>query len=234
MPNIEIYGVLGVQAGLDADGYRLDELAVQQAVADFSAQAVETLGIDGVLLNVDLVSNGDTNYLDLLRGIRRSLPPDAKLAIATPPDWTPRGVDIPRPTLIAEGAAWDEEYKQRVALIQVDQMVVQAYNSYLEDPADYTEWVAYQTQAFAEAMFVIQAPTDILIGVPTYDNTPPAHNVRVEMCALHWPAFNRAWFRPDPRPIAFRASQFMRTGRCQRLNGHNSTKIGSRVNKCPA
>jgi hypothetical protein len=179
-PDLQIYGVLGVQAGLDEDGYRLDNTQVQQAVANFSQQVVTTLGCDGVLINVDIVANGDENYLNLLRSVRRAIGEEQLLAIAVPPDWSPADVDIPKPDIIAEGTEWELQYKQRVALLQIDQMAVQSYNSYLTTSDDYTEWVAYQTQAFASALFDIQAPTLILMGAPTYENSPPAHDVRVE------------------------------------------------------
>jgi hypothetical protein len=179
-PELQVYGVLGVQAGLDEDGYRLDNVQVQQTVANFSQQVVTTLGCDGVLVNVDIVANGDENYLNLLRSVRRAIGEEQLLAIAVPPDWSPAGVDIPKPDIIAEGTEWERQYKQRVALLQIDQMAVQSYNSYLTTSDDYTEWVAYQTQAFATALFDIQAPTLILMGAPTYENSPPAHDVRVE------------------------------------------------------
>ncbi|GAB4525230.1 MAG: hypothetical protein OHK0046_40820 [Anaerolineae bacterium] len=179
-PEVTLYGVLGIRADLAADSYRLDEERLQRVVADFSTQVIASLGFDGVLLNVEPVWNGDTNYLALLRRVRQGIGQEALLAIATPPDWTPVDADVPTPAVIAAGTVWDTEYKQRVALIRPDQIVIRSYNSYLTDANEYAEWVTYQVRAYVDAISPLQIDTQLMIGVPTYDNDLPAHDVAVE------------------------------------------------------
>jgi hypothetical protein len=69
-PALTIYGVVHVRSDLDADGYRLDDEALQEEVSSFSAGVVNGLGFDGVLLNVQPVWNNDEHYLDLIRAAR--------------------------------------------------------------------------------------------------------------------------------------------------------------------
>ncbi len=182
-PDVQLYGVIGVQADLAASGYRLDEDRVQRVITDFSTQIVGSLGYDGVMLNIDPVWDGDDNFLAILRRVRGAIGDEKLLAIATPPDWTPLNADVPTPSLIAPGTVWDATYKQRIALIQPDQIVIRAYNSYLDNANDYTEWMAYQVQAYIEAIAPLEIGTNLIFGIPTYDDLPPAHDVAVENVA---------------------------------------------------
>jgi hypothetical protein len=181
-PNVMLYGTVRVQSNLSEDGYRLDDESAKRAVGAFSAEVIE-LGFDGVMLDIDPVWNGDTHFLDLLRETRQAIGGDALLAAAVPPDWTPVDADIPISALIEPGTVWDREYKQRVALIQLDQLVLRNYNSYLTDDDDYAEWSAYQVATFAEAIYELQTDTRLLIGVPAYEGLPPAHDPQVEHVA---------------------------------------------------
>jgi len=182
-PNLTLYGTVSVRSDLGGDAEdrnRLDEPETQRAVADFSKRVVDELGFDGVLLDVRPVLDGDDGFIGLVRQVRRTLGDDALLAVAVPPDWTPEGVDIPMPSVIAPGTAWSRQYKQRLALLQVDLIVVQAYNSYLTDADEYIDWMAYQVEAYAEAVGSLETETDLLIGIPTYADEQPAHDTQVE------------------------------------------------------
>jgi hypothetical protein len=179
-PEAQLLGIVGFPVGLSEDGYRLDDGDLQQAVARFSAQVVNSFGYDGVMLNVEPVWDGDDNFLNLLRQVRQAIGEDALMAVALPPDWTPVGVDVPTPAVIAPGTVWDRQYKQRLALVRANHLVVQAYNSYLTSPEDYTAWMAYQVETYAEAIGSLGAGSQVIIGVPAYPDALPAHDVRVE------------------------------------------------------
>jgi hypothetical protein len=179
-PDVQLYGTIRVRADIGPEGYRLDDPELQQNVAEFSAQIVNIMGFDGVMINADPIWNGDEHFLALLRGVRQAIGSQARLAVAVPPDWTPEDVDIPTPDIIEPGTVWDEQYKQRVALIQVNQLVVHAYNSYLTSTEDYTAWMSYQVEAYAQAIASLRSNTRVMIGVPAYENALPAHDVRVE------------------------------------------------------
>lgn len=183
-PDRNLYGTIYFRADIgEEDNYRLDSTALHEVVANFASRTVNGLGFDGVLLVVEPVWDGDEAYLDLLRTVRSRIGKSPGLAVTVPPDWTPTDVDVPTTPLIAPGTVWSREYKQRVALIGVDQIVVQAYNSYLTGGDAYADWMVYQVQTFAEAIGDLGTSTRVLVGVPTYESSPPAHDERVENVA---------------------------------------------------
>jgi hypothetical protein len=185
-PDIDLYGAIIFRIDLDDDGYRLDNTRMQLAVYEFSAHVIETLGFDGVLLQVDpFVGDNDENFLTLVRQVRQSIGDDALLAITIPPDWTPVGVDVPTPSIIGAGMVWDMRYKKRVALLQIDQMIVRVYDSSLTtndgfSANDYIDWVAYQVQMYTDAIASVESDTRLLIAVSTTDNIEFVHDIQVE------------------------------------------------------
>lgn len=178
-PDVRLYGWVSLPVEIGEAGYRMDDAEVQQMVADFSAVVVNDFGFDGVFLNIEPVWNNDQNFLTLLRKVRVSVGDGALVAAAIPPDWSPIDAGIPVPPLIVPGTVWDKEYKQSVALL-TDQMLIMAYNSGLSSSTDYTIWMAYQVQTFASAVAELQADTRIMIGIPTYPAELPGHDPLVE------------------------------------------------------
>lgn len=178
-PELHVHGWIGFPTEIGAVGYRLDNVELQDNIADFSASVVNELGFDGVFLNVEPVWDGNEDFLELLRKVRASVGDNVPLSVAIPPDWSPEGVNIPVPPLIVPGTIWEKEYKQSVALLS-DQMAIMAYNSGLSAADDYAEWVAYQVQVYADAVSELGQGTELLIGIPTYEAAPPAHDPLVE------------------------------------------------------
>lgn len=178
-PEAQLYGWVSLPNDTGGIPYRLDNVGIQQIVADFSTRVMEEFGFDGVYLNVETVWNNDENFLVLLRKVRAAVGDETPISAAIPPDWSPVGANIPVPPLIVPGTVWDEEYKQSVALL-VNEMAVMAYNSGLSSPADYTTWMAYQVKTFAEAVEELGGGTEIVIGIPTYDAELPGHDPNVE------------------------------------------------------
>ncbi|TVR23530.1 MAG: hypothetical protein EA396_03140 [Anaerolineaceae bacterium] len=181
-PQTRLYGTVffRVDIGQD-DGYRLDNPSIQALVADFSAEVVNDLGFDGVLLVVEpLWNESSPDMLDLLRLVRERIGASASLAVAVPPDWTPEDVNVPQTGLIAAGTVLDEGFKQRLALVGVDEIVVQAYNSYLNRADDYAAWMAYQVESYARAIGELGLSTRVLIGIPAYPSDLPAHDEFIE------------------------------------------------------
>ncbi|NDJ61455.1 MAG: hypothetical protein GYB67_10035 [Chloroflexi bacterium] len=177
-PEADLYGWVSFPA--DLGGYRMDDANLQQQIADFSARVVDEFGFEGVFLNIEPVRNDDPNFLDLVRGVRRALDVDVPISVAIPPDWSPVGATIPVPPLIVPGTEWSRDYKQSVALL-VDELAVMAYNSGLRAANDYSAWVAYQVETYAEAVASLSGVnTEVIIGIPTYDAEPPGHDPLVE------------------------------------------------------
>jgi hypothetical protein len=178
-PEVRLYGWVSLPVDEGPNGYRLDNVGVQQIVADFGARVMDEFGFDGVHLNVEPVWNNDQHYLALLRKVRAAVGEDTLLSAAVPPDWSPIGANIPVPPLIVPGTIWDLEYKKSVALL-VDEMAVMSYNSGLSTASDYTTWMAYQVNAFVQAVDEVGGGTDIIMGIPTYADAPPGHLTSVE------------------------------------------------------
>ncbi len=181
-PESVLMGWVSLPVNVGENNYRLDNEDVQQSIADFSQRVVNDMGFDGVFLNIEPVWDGDENFLSLLRKVRASVGDDTPIAVAIPPDWSPIDAGIAVPPLIVPGTIWEKEYKQSVALLS-DEMVVMAYNSGLSNSADYVQWVAYQVKAFVDAVSELGIGTEIVIGIPTYDNELPGHDVAVENVA---------------------------------------------------
>lgn len=176
-PQANLYGWVSVPVDVGGS-YRLGEADAVQKIAEFSGRVVNELGFDGVMLNAEPVWNANADdYISLLQAIRREIG-DAPLGVAVFPDWSPSGVNIPKPPQIAPGTAYSTEFKQRMALM-ADEIMVMAYNSDLSAPRDYIEWVAYQTQEYARAIAAIDGGAAVRIGIPTYADTP-AHDTAVE------------------------------------------------------
>jgi hypothetical protein len=178
-PEATLYGWVSLPVDGGADGYRLDDEGVQQAVADFSQRVVNDFGFDGVFLNVEPVWDGDENFLSLVRGVRAAVGIDTLISVAVPPDWSPANASIPVPPLIVPGTEWSPEFKQSLALLS-DEIAVMAYNSGLSSPDDYAQWVAYQVSTWAQALSALGEGTEIVVGMPTYDAEPPGHDPLVE------------------------------------------------------
>lgn len=181
-PEATLYAWLGVPVE-DASipiPYRMNDKVLQDSLAQFSLRTIKEFGFDGVFLNVEPVWNSGANdFITLINRVRLEIGDSALIAVAVPPDWTPIGVNIPQPERVTPGTVWDKQFKQRVALL-TDQMAIMAYNSGLRSPFDYIEWMAYQVQAYAEAVNEVNGNAQILIGIPTYDNELPGHDVLVE------------------------------------------------------
>lgn len=183
-PEGELYGWIS----FPADIVPLDNPTLHTRVAELAALLVTTYGFDGVHLDVEPVLSGDEGYIDMLREVRRTLgtveeslglEAPIPLSVAVPPDWRPSDPTIPFGTGFTGVFEWEHDYKQQVALL-TDEMVVMAYHSGLTRTDNYSMWVAYQTRAYAEAVAELDIPTRIMIGLPTYSAEPPAHDPLIE------------------------------------------------------
>jgi hypothetical protein len=180
-PAKRIYATIHFRVDIgQEDNYRLNNPTIREIVADFSRRMVEELNFDGVLLVVEPVWNENSDdFLELLREVRRSIG-NHQLAVAVPPDWTPVDTTVPQASLIASGTYWEREFKQRVALVGADEIVVQAYNSYLNQDEDYQGWMAYQAGEYISMIAELGISTRVVIGIPAYESILPAHDERIE------------------------------------------------------
>jgi hypothetical protein len=159
-----------------------DEIAQAErraAAVELAGKAVNQWDFDGVQLNGRAVMDGSESYIQLVRDLRGAIGPDALLSLTVPPDRVPSDPNVPADTTAEPGLTWGVNYKQRVGLLGLDEIVVMAHASGLEDAAQYEVWVAYQVEVYAAAMAELDRPPDILIALPTYD-AAPEHDPAVE------------------------------------------------------
>lgn len=177
-PDVEIYAWIEI-ATTTASGYRLDNLRVHDTVANFANLMINGLDFDGVLIDTKPLFGENEDFPVMLRTIRGEIGLDTPMLVAVPADLTPVDAEIAQPSQIAPGTEWSDEYKQRVAL-QADTIIINAYNSYRENPVDYIEWVTYQVDEYVDALTQIETSVTVLVSVPNFPANPPAHIAEVE------------------------------------------------------
>lgn len=177
-PEAQILGWIALPFGTDGARYGLETEALYQRVTAFAQTTVSQVGFDGIFFQADNVASGDETFRIMLRRLRDMFGENVPVAVAVPPDWTPQAVGVPQAANYAPGTVWAEEYKQRIALI-ADQIVVMAFNSGLTSPDDYAEWVAYQVETFAGAVASVDGGAQIIIAVSTL-GASPVHDLNGE------------------------------------------------------
>jgi hypothetical protein len=173
------YPELKILLWVRMSGDEIKQADRRAAAVDLAGKAVRQWDFDGVQLNGRAVLDGSESYIQLVRDLRAAIGPDALLSLAVPPDRVPSDPDVPADPTVEPGLTWGVNYKQRVGLLGIDEIVVMAHASGLSDAALYEIWVAYQVEAYAAVMAELERPPDILIALPTYDEAPE-HDPAVE------------------------------------------------------
>ena len=169
-----------VWANLDPiDGYRLDDLAVHENIADFSRLLIEDLNFDGIMLDVKPLFHDNDDFIRLIRSVRSAIGLDSPIAVAVPGDLTPIDPAFLNVPSIAPGTMWSTNYKQRV-MVSADEVVLLTYQSYRNDTLDYLNWVAYHIETYVR---LLETDTRILVGIPNYGGESAAHNPFIESFA---------------------------------------------------
>lgn len=172
-----LYAWVEIWTHLDpVDGYRLDNMALHENVADFSRLLVEDLGFDGILLDVKPLYDENDDFIRLIRSVRSAIGIEKPIAVAVPADLTPSDPGLVPLTSIAPGTMWSSNYKQRV-MVSADEVVLLMYQSYRQDTLDYINWVAYHVETYIN---LYAGDTRILVSIPNYGGPSAAHNPLVE------------------------------------------------------
>lgn len=153
-----------------------DQQAMVVALAD---KALHQWGLDGVQLNGLAVASGSSSYVELLRSLRDLVGAEGLLSVTVPPDRIPSDPDVPVGSTSDPELTWSVSYKQRIGLLGVDEVVIMAHASGLDDGEDYTAWVRYQLSSYISALSGLEEPVEIVVAVPTYD-AGPEHDPAVE------------------------------------------------------
>lgn len=185
-PESTLMGWLGIPNDLEVvagEPYRITDPAVRAEIAAMAGRVVNDLGFDGVILNIEPMPERDSaEFLALLQAVRQAIGDEGRLSVTMFADIAPSDLTVPRNQQAAQNnmiAEYSRDFKQRVALL-TDEIMVMAYNSSLTAPSEYVEWVAYQTQSYAEAVAELEGGAEILIGIPTYDDQGQIHFATVE------------------------------------------------------
>ena len=128
-------------------------------------------GFDGIHVNVEPVSNGNDEFLALLRALRTAVGPDRTLSVSA---IRPGPVALS----IAPNFFWTRDYYSRVAAL-ADQVVVMSYDTALPTPPLYRRYVAWVSSALTRKLSD-GSTARVLVGVPTYDDTNFMHRAGVE------------------------------------------------------
>ncbi|HYF96135.1 MAG TPA: glycosyl hydrolase family 18 protein [Symbiobacteriaceae bacterium] len=146
--------------------HRMDFSA--RKTVDTAASSVVKLaaaGFDGVQLDLEPTPDDDAGYLALLEAVRGALPKGKLLGVAT---------HLVRPH--PPRAEWSADYFAEVAR-RVSQVAVMAYDTYAAAPEEFRSIVAYQTEI---ALDRSPAGTEVIIGVPTYEDRTERHTPETE------------------------------------------------------
>lgn len=181
-PASAIYGWIEIWSTSGSAGeYRLGDRDLQQNIADFSSRMIDELGFDGILLDVKPLFGGDDDFLQLIRHVRSAVSVDVPIAVAVSPDLTPDDSEVASVARIAPGTMWTAVDKQQV-MAAADEIVLQLYQSYRDNPLDYIHWVAYHVRTYI-GLRDEEANTRILISIPNYQAGSIAHSLAVETIA---------------------------------------------------
>jgi hypothetical protein len=175
----EAYPNVRVLLWLRMTGPEIAEETRRAAVSSLAAKAVNEWGFAGVQINGRAVDNNSESFIELVRSLRTAIGSEALLSVTVPPDRIPSDPDVAIGATAEPGLTWDVNYKQRVALLSVDEIVVMAHAAGLATVDDYETWVAYQVDTYVQVVAELDHPAEVIVALPTYDAAPD-HDPAVE------------------------------------------------------
>ncbi|MBI5959042.1 MAG: hypothetical protein HY866_09925 [Chloroflexi bacterium] len=175
----EAYPGIKVLLWLRMSGPEIGEPERRAAVSVLAGKSVQEWGFAGVQLNGRAVANNSESFIELVRSLRSAIGSESMLSVTVPPDRIPNDPAVPIGSTAEPGLTWDVNYKQRVVLLSIDEIVIMAHAAGLMTTADYETWVAYQVDTYAQVMAELDRPAGIVVALPTYDAAPD-HDPEVE------------------------------------------------------
>jgi len=173
------YDGLDVLLWLRMSGEEIADPVWRDSALALAQKAVQTWGLDGVQLNSRAIPDGSESYIDMVRGLNTAIGAQAALSLTVPPDRIPSDPGVPIGTTVAPELTWDVNFKERVGLLDADEIVIMAHASGLTDADSYRTWVAYQVVSYASVLSELDRPPVIIVALPTYD-AEPEHDPAVE------------------------------------------------------
>jgi hypothetical protein len=160
-------GTFGVQGTAN-----LADVPTREKIVKFVLALLNTVGFDGIHMDVETVHSGDESYLLLLEETKAAIG-DRILSVAGS-SWLPSQVnDLPA----FEKSKWDGDYYRAVAE-RVDQIVIMAYDSGMPAPALYRLWLREEVNGIEKNV----AGTDVklIVGISVSREGTGTHNPTIE------------------------------------------------------
>jgi hypothetical protein len=172
-PNLEIL------LWLRMSGEQIADAELRTLALNLVNKAVGEWNLDGVQINGRAIANGSDSYIQMLRDLRSTIGPESVLSLTVPPDRIPTDPAIPLGPPSDPALTWDMNFKQRIGLLLIDEIVLMAHASGLENSDEYRVWVSYQVESYVSALAELEDPIDVVVALPTYDSAPN-HNPDIE------------------------------------------------------
>lgn len=176
MVNPELMVLAWIGGTNKAFGGKLD-LGHQKVIDEISRVSKEfiLLGFDGIHINIEPLNDRDSNFLNLLRSIKKEIG-DQKILSVAAMKW--RFFNLPH--IWHSKWFWGSEYYKEVGRL-VDQLVVMVYDTAIPFKKIYIWYVKNQTVNITKTTAGLYNPgPEILIGLPAYDERRLTHRPEVE------------------------------------------------------
>ncbi|MEU3499550.1 glycosyl hydrolase family 18 protein [Streptomyces hundungensis] len=178
LPDVRVQAWLGDQLASEGPvGLRLGDGATRAAVVATARQVLDRARFDGVHFDLEPLPSGDRNYLALLDALHAlTRPRGALLSVAAHQIDPLPALHAAASGLTGHGKWWSQAYFAQVAR-RVDQIAVMSYDTAMPVQSLYGGYVARQT---ALALQVTPKDTDLLMGLPFYDDESMSHHGSAE------------------------------------------------------
>lgn len=158
----------------------IDDPSIRLNMVKTAEIFTQTVGFDGIHLNIEPIPHDDASFLLLLQEMRITLGDGSFLSVASD-EWQSKWMSEALSFLLRRQieSYWGTSYFKKVGAI-VDQIVVMTYDSRLTKPSLYSWWVEQQTIYSTKALRKTRAK--VLIGIPAYKKPsksffPEAENI---------------------------------------------------------
>jgi hypothetical protein len=181
-PELEIHawigGVTVKKFGIAPDTVDMDSTVLMEEIAELSKKMITKCRFDGIHYDIEPLPDDDKGFLQLLEMTRERIGKDIRISVASPHITFSDKISgfikfLGKDTI----ALWGPGYYREVAK-RCDEIAVMSYDSVRYTPASYRRFMAGQVRNITRA--VRNTDCEILMGIPTYEETTFSHKPEVE------------------------------------------------------
>jgi len=156
----------------------IDDADIRENITTTCEKLISETGFDGIHYDIEPIAHDDTAFLTLLQETRAELGEDTFISVATD-EWQPSFLsDLAGEILDKDITSyWETDYFKATAEI-ADQIVIMTYDTSLGEIEHY-EWLVEQ-QVIYLTQILNGYDTELLIGIPTYDDDKESFDPLVE------------------------------------------------------